>query len=97
MNRSELVATVAENLSANGILKITKKDTGVMVDTILNIIEMTLVAGDKVSLSGFGTLEILERSERQGRNPKTGEEMVIPSSKTVKFKPAPALKEAVNA
>ena len=97
MNRSELIAAVADELVMNGTTKTTKKDAGVMVDTIVDIIAKTLVSGEKVSLSGFGTLDILERSERQGRNPKTGESMVIPASKTVKFKPAPSLKDAVNA
>ena len=58
MNRSELIAAVADELVMNGTTKTTKKDAGVMVDTIVDIIAKTLASGEKVVLSGFGTLDI---------------------------------------
>ena len=51
---------------------------------------------EKIELRGFGSFRIRKRRSRQGRNPKTGEEIEIPASKTVKFKPAEKLKEEVN-
>ena len=56
-----------------------------------------LKAGDKIQLVGFGTFEVSERAAREGRNPRTGETMVIEASKTPKFKAGKALKDLVNA
>ena len=65
--------------------------------TFTNIVADTLVDGDKVSITGFGTFEVTERAERQGRNPATGEAITIAASKSPKFKAGKALKEAVKA
>ena len=51
---------------------------------------------DAVSFTGFGSFKVVERSERKGRNPRTGEECLIPASRVVKFTPGKALKEAVK-
>ena len=56
-----------------------------------------LVKGGKVQLVGFGTFEVGERAAREGRNPKSGETMTIPASRTPKFKAGKALKDQVNA
>ena len=55
-----------------------------------------LVKGEKVQMVGFGTFEVAERAEREGRNPKTKEPMTIPASKSPKFKAGKALKDLVN-
>ena len=62
-----------------------------------NVIADTLVDGDKVAITGFGTFEVVERAERLGRNPATGEAMTIAASKSPKFKAGKALKDAVKA
>ena len=51
--------------------------------------------GGKISLIGFGSFSVLERKARKGRNPKTGDEIEIPASKSVKFSPAKRLKEDI--
>lgn len=51
---------------------------------------------NQVSFTGFGSFKVVERSERKGRNPRTGEECLIPASRVVKFTPGKALKEAVK-
>ena len=56
-----------------------------------------LVKGVKLQLVGDGTVEVSERPEREGRNPKTGEAMTIAASRTPKFKAGKALKDQVNA
>ena len=56
-----------------------------------------LKKGEKIQLVGFGTFEVSERAAREGRNPRTGETMVIEASKTPKFKAGKALKDLVNA
>ncbi|KKL99398.1 hypothetical protein LCGC14_1814830 [marine sediment metagenome] len=63
-----------------------------MLDTISN----KIMAGDAVSLHGFGTFRLVERQARSGRNPRTGETIEIPDRKAIKFKPASKLREAVK-
>ncbi|MGD8214519.1 HU family DNA-binding protein [Aestuariimicrobium sp. Y1814] len=65
------------------------------VDAVLAVISDALAGGDRVTIAGFGTFEVRDRSARAGRNPQTGEAIEIPASKAVAFKPAAALKEAV--
>lgn len=74
----------------------TKKDSEVAVNAVIKTITDALVAGEKLSFVGFGTFEIVERAAREGRNPQTGESMLIKASKTVKFKLAKAFKDLIN-
>ena len=90
MTRTELVANVAEKSG------ITKKDADKILNAVFDSVKQALVEGDKVQIIGFGTFEIRNRSARKGRNPQTGEEIDIPSSKLPSFKAGKALKEAVN-
>ena len=62
----------------------------------LDVITDALKNGEKVSLVGFGTFEVRERKERQGRNPQTREPMTIPASKLPAFSAGKALKDAVQ-
>lgn len=73
-----------------------KEDMAVIVDSFLDTIKGVLASGDKISFNGFGTFEVVERNSREGRNPRTGETMLISAYKTPKFKPSPALKELVR-
>ena len=90
MNRSELVTAVAEKTG------ITKKDIDTVVAATIETITEALKQGDKVALMGFGTFEVRERPERQGRNPATNEAVTIPASKAPAFKAGKALKDTVN-
>ena len=90
MNKSEIVAAVADELD------ITRKDAETAVDKIFEKITQALVTGDKVVLSGFGAFEVRERAQREGRDPRTGETIIVPASKTPAFKAGKSLKDAVN-
>ena len=90
MNKNELVESIA--LST----EITKTDVDKVVTSLTEVITDELEKGDSVSLKGFGTFEVRSRSERTGRNPRTGETLVIPASKVPAFKVSSALKKAVN-
>jgi len=57
------------------------------------IIAESLKKGDAISISGFGSFKVVERKAKMGRNPRTGKEIQIPASKTVKFTPGKAVKE----
>ena len=67
-----------------------------MLDAVLASITRTMGRGDKVDLRGFGSFEISEKKERQGRNPRTGETMTIPARKAAVFKSGRELAERVN-
>ena len=90
MNKLELTKSVAEKIN------ITQKDAAVAVDAVIESINEGMVEDGKVQIVGFGTFEVKERAEREGRNPQTGETMKIAASKTPKFKAGSALKAAVN-
>lgn len=75
----------------------TKKDSEEAINAVVKVITNALVAGEKLSIVGFGTFEVVERAEREGRNPQTGQSIMIKACKMPKFKPAKALKDLVNA
>ena len=90
MNKTEFINAVA----AKGELD--KKAAEKAVNAVFGAVTDALKAGEKVQLVGFGTFEIKERAEKQGRNPKTGEAMTIAASKLPAFKAGKALKDAVK-
>lgn len=74
----------------------TKAATEQFLDAAISVLSETIANGEQVSFTGFGSFKVVERSERKGRNPRTGEECLIPASRVVKFTPGKALKEAVK-
>ena len=90
MNKTELIAAVAEKTGAS------KKDSEKLVSAVFESISDALIAGDKVSLVGFGAFEVKERPARTGRNPRTKETIEIPASRAAAFKPGKVLKDAIN-
>ena len=91
MNKTELIEVVAQNADLK------KKDAEAAVNAVLAAIEDALVAGEKVQLIGFGTIEVKAKEARTGRNPATGEAITIPASKQIKFSAGKTLKDKVNA
>ena len=75
----------------------TKKDSEEAINAVVKVITNALVAGEKLSIVGFGTFEVVERTAREGRNPQTGESLMIKACKMPKFKPGKAFKELINA
>lgn len=88
-------ADIVDHL-ANTLEGLTKKAASEAFDAVFDHMSGLLAGGDRVQVPGFGTFQISERAERQGRNPKTKEPMTIPASKSVRFKPGKQLKDAVN-
>ena len=91
MNKTELIDAMA---SKTGL---TKKNAEAALNAFVETVSEQLAKGDKISLVGFGTFEVAERAEREGRNPQTVETMKIAASKAPKFKAGKALKDSVNA
>ncbi len=90
MNKTELVAAVAENAA------LSKKDAEKAVSAVIDAITGALAGGDKVQLVGFGTFEVRARGARTGKNPRTGEAIKIAASKVPAFKAGKAFKDIVN-
>ena len=90
MNRSELVAALAEKTGSS------KKAADDSLRALLEVISEELKNDGKVQLVGFGTFEVRKRAARKGRNPQTKEEIKIPASKAPVFKAGKAFKDVVN-
>ncbi len=90
MNKKELIDIVSQKRD------LTKKEAEALVDTVFDTMIESILSGEKVLISGFGTFKVNERQERKGVSPKTKEPMVIPASKTVSFKPSNKLKDTMN-
>ena len=90
MNKSDLIAAIAAKTGE------TKKDAEATLNAFVDVVTDALVKGDKVQLVGFGTFEIRERAEREGRNPQNNEPIKIPAAKVPVFKAGKEFKERVN-
>ena len=90
MNKNELIDAVA--LTAN----LKKNDAETAVDAVFESITAALKNGDEVRLIGFGTFSVSDRAASEGRNPRTGEKMMIAASKQPKFRAGKGLKEAIR-
>ncbi|HPQ46456.1 MAG TPA: HU family DNA-binding protein [Clostridia bacterium] len=90
MNKSELVGAVAEKTG------LSRKDAEKACNAFTDVLTEAMVAGDKVSLVGFGTFSVKERPAREGINPSTMEKITIAASKAPVFKAGKALKDVVN-
>lgn len=91
MNKQELITAISE------MALLSKKDSENALKAFVDTVTAELVKGERVQLVGFGTFEVADRAERQGRNPSTGEPITIPASKSPKFKAGKSLKDIVNA
>ena len=90
MNKTDLVNVIAAEA------ELTKKQAEAALAATVDAIAAALKDGDKVQLIGFGTFEVKTVAEREGRNPKTGEVIVIPATKKPSFTASKVLKDQVN-
>ena len=90
LNRSDLVSAIAAKAD------LTKADADKAVAALQEVLIESLAAGEAVKVTGLLSVERVERAARTGRNPRTGEEIKIPASTTVRFKAGKGLKDAVN-
>ena len=91
MNKQELVGKIVEKT------EMSKKDSEIALNAMVESIQDALTDGEKVQLVGFGTFEVKDRKAREGRNPRNPEEVIkIPASKAVSFRAGKGLKDQVN-
>ncbi len=90
MNRTEFITIVAEKA------KITYERASEFVDIFSDVVINTLATGEKVTLTGFGTFEVRDRAERHAKNPRTGEDIIVPGQKSAAFKAGKFMSDAVK-
>ena len=90
MNKTEFIAAVADKSDFS------RRQADKAVSAVVEVISELLIAGDKLQLPGFGTFCVNERAAREGRNPRTGDVIQIPSAKVPAFKPSKVLKASLN-
>ena len=73
-----------------------KKDSAELLETALQLIKHTLESGEDVKISGFGKFSLKTKRPRRGRNPQTGESLVLAGRRILSFKASHVLKESVN-
>lgn len=92
MTRSDLVEALAGRFS-----QLTHRDAEFAVKAILDAMGDALVKGHRIEIRGFGSFSVNRRSPRVGRNPRSGESVMIPEKRVPHFKPGKALREQVDA
>lgn len=90
MKKAELINAIAEKGGYS------KKDAEKALNAVIDSITDVLVAGDKITLVGFGTFKTKYKPETTGRNPRTKETVPIPAKTVPVFKAGQTLKDAVN-
>ena len=91
MTRSDLVAQLAERFG-----QLAHRDAEFAVKTILDAMSGALAKGHRIEIRGFGSFSINRRPPRVGRNPRSGEQVIISEKLVPHFKPGKALREAVD-
>lgn len=90
MTKADLIDAIASKSN------LTKAAAERALNAVLESMQQALANDGKLALTAFGSLVVENRKERQGRNPRTGSAITIPSAKVVKFRPGKALKDALN-
>src|ERR1700760_46041 len=90
MTKAELIEEVSR------VVEMTRKDSEVIVEAILDSVIRSLRTGDKIEIRGFGSFRTRNRQSRIGRNPKTGARVDVPAKRIPYFKPSKELKDVVN-
>ncbi len=90
MTKAEIAKVIHERVG------LSKKESGQIVDVVLDVVRSALEQGEDVKISGFGHFLVRDKRPRRGRNPKTGEEITIDSRRVVTFRASQLLKQRVN-
>ncbi|MDP4117712.1 MAG: HU family DNA-binding protein [Bacillota bacterium] len=89
MNKTDLISGIAERSG------LTKKDSEKALEAFITTVQEGLIAGNKISLAGFGTFEVKQRAARKGVNPQTKKPITIEATKAPSFKISKTLKDMV--
>ena len=90
ITKAELVSIICDKCSFS------RQESAQIVDRVFQILKETLERGEKVKISGFGNFVTREKRPRRGRNPQTGEQVIISGRRVLTFRPSAILRKAVN-
>lgn len=90
MTKADLIEDVSR------AVEMSRKESEIIIETVIDSIVNSLRAGDKIEIRGFGSFRTRQRKSRTGRNPKTGASVHVPAKKIPYFKPSKELKDLVN-
>jgi integration host factor subunit alpha len=90
MTKAEIVEQIYEQVGFS------KKESAELVEKVFDTIKDTLARGEKVKISGFGNFVVREKNARKGRNPQTGQEILLEARRVLTFKPSLVLKNILN-
>jgi integration host factor subunit alpha len=90
MTKAEIVEQIYERVGFS------KKEAAELVEKVFEIMKETLAEGEKVKISGFGNFVVREKNARKGRNPQTGQEILLDARRVLTFKPSLVLKNVLN-
>ena len=90
VTRKELATSLNEKLG------ISHRNASEIVDTVFSILKNTLIRGESIKLVQFGSFNVREKSPRRGRNPQTGESMMITKRQMITFRPSRQLRDNLN-
>lgn len=90
MTKAEIVEQIYERVGFS------KKEAAELVEKVFEIMKETLADGEKVKISGFGNFVVREKNARKGRNPQTGQEILLDARRVLTFKPSLVLKNVLN-
>ncbi len=90
VTKAEIIARIYEKV------EFSEKQATDVVEATFEIIKSCLEKGENVKISGFGSFVVRGKNPRRGRNPKTGEEIIIKGRRVLTFKASPILKETIN-
>ena len=93
MTKADIAAPLHEKLNHNGF---SKNDCVDLTEMVLELIKSVIIEEGKLKISGFGNFEVKSKNDRKGRNPMTGEEMMITARKVLTYKPCVGLRNKIN-
>ena len=91
MTKADIVERVYEKVGG-----FSKKEAAEVVEAVFQLMKKTLTSNEKIKISGFGNFVVREKKQRMGRNPQSGEPIVIKERSVLNFKPSQVLKNALN-
>lgn len=90
MTKADLVESIYEKIGFS------KKESADIIELIFDTMKVTLEKGEKIKISGFGNFVVRDKRPRMGRNPQTGQEIMISARRVLTFRPSQVLKQALN-
>ena len=90
MTKADLVDKIQERISCQ------KKEAVELVELVMETLKEAIATEGHVKISGFGNFKVRQKADRKGRNPQTGDDIIIYSRKVLTFKPSPVLKTRIN-